>query len=100
MTPLRLTSRADGHDLHRGHRPAESIPCRDNDPDLWFSEWPEPLEVAKAHCRRCPMRAACLAGALARAEPWGVWGGEIFKDGVVVPVKRGRGRPPKRTVAA
>ena len=25
--------------------------------------------------------AECLAGAIERAEPWGVWGGEIFERG-------------------
>ena len=41
------------------------------------------------------MQAACLAGALDRAEPWGVWGGEIFDRGVVIARKRPRGRPRK-----
>ena len=34
-----------------------------------------------------------LAGALERAEPWGVWGGELVLRGTVVANKRGRGRP-------
>ncbi|HZI45593.1 MAG TPA: hypothetical protein VFD53_10255, partial [Ilumatobacter sp.] len=38
---------------------------------------------------------ACLSGALERGEVYGVWGGEIVVDGVIVSVKRGRGRPPK-----
>jgi WhiB family redox-sensing transcriptional regulator len=38
---------------------------------------------------------ACLAGALERAESWGVWGGQLLVDGVIVAIKRGRGRPPK-----
>jgi WhiB family transcriptional regulator, redox-sensing transcriptional regulator len=33
------------------------------------------------------------------AEPWGVWGGEIFERGTVVPRKRPRGRPRKEDVA-
>ena len=48
----------------------------------------------------CPARLACLAGALERREPWGVWGGEWFVQGVVVPRKRPRGRPRKTEVAA
>jgi WhiB family redox-sensing transcriptional regulator len=32
-------------------------------------------ERAKKVCARCPIRDACLAGALARREPYGVWGG-------------------------
>ena len=41
------------------------------------------------------MREQCLAGALERREPWGVWGGELFANGKVLAQKRRRGRPPK-----
>jgi WhiB family redox-sensing transcriptional regulator len=68
-------------------------PCRKSDPDLWFAERPAQLNLAKALCGRCPIKAACLAGALERVEPWGVWGGEIVQEGVVLAYKRGRGRP-------
>ena len=54
------------------------------------------LEQAKAACRDCPLRRPCLAGALERAEPWGVWGGEIFENGAVIAQKRPRGRPVAR----
>jgi len=74
---------------------AELIPCRVNDPELWFAEHGDQVEQAKALCRTCPLQAGCLAGAIERREPWGVWGGEVFVDGVVVPRKRGRGRPRK-----
>lgn len=70
-------------------------PCRWNDPELWFAEQAERVEEAKALCRGCPLVRSCLAGAVERAEPWGVWGGEVFVDGVVVARKRGRGRPRK-----
>lgn len=70
-------------------------PCQDGHADLWFAESMADVEAAKAQCRSCPVREACLAGALERQEPWGVWGGEVFVDGVVVARKRGRGRPPK-----
>ncbi len=73
----------------------EQLPCRVQDPDLWFAETPSELERAKAFCADCPVRAACLAGALARREPWGVWGGEIFDHGSVIARKRPRGRPRK-----
>ena len=69
------------------------VPCRDGDARLWFAEDPEDLELAKAHCRGCPLRAACLAGAIERREPCGVWGGEIFDRGQILPAKRRRGRP-------
>lgn len=63
--------------------------------DLWFAERGDDVERAKAMCRECPLRAECLDGAIRRHEPWGVWGGEVFVDGVVVARKRGRGRPRK-----
>jgi WhiB family redox-sensing transcriptional regulator len=72
-----------------------SLPCERMGPDLWFAEQPHDAELAKRHCQTCPVRQRCLAGALGRAEPWGVWGGEILIKGTVVPTKRGRGRPPR-----
>jgi WhiB family redox-sensing transcriptional regulator len=70
-------------------------PCRTHDPELWFADSPADLERAKALCHACPVRAACLAAARARREYSGVWGGEIFHRGVVIPRKRPRGRPRK-----
>ncbi|CRK61898.1 WhiB-family transcriptional regulator [Alloactinosynnema sp. L-07] len=76
------------------------LPCRSAaNPDLWFADTPNELERAKVLCGDCPVRAACLASALARHEPWGVWGGEIFERGVVIARKRPRGRPRKEDVA-
>ena len=75
------------------------LPCRVEDPELWFADTPDRLEAAKALCGGCPLRDACLAGALERAEPWGVWGGEIFERGVVIARKRPRGRPRKVAAA-
>ncbi|MBN6034275.1 WhiB family transcriptional regulator [Amycolatopsis sp. 195334CR] len=80
--------------------PERDLPCRSGDADLWFAEAPAELERAKVLCVDCPVRAACLAGALARREPWGVWGGEIFERGAVVARKRPRGRPRKNPVEA
>jgi len=71
------------------------LPCRVNDPELWFAELPQDVEAAKALCHDCPLRAPCLQGALDRAEPWGVWGGELVLAGEVVARKRPRGRPRK-----
>ena len=79
---------------------ADSIPCRENDPEIWFAERPEDVEFAKALCRTCPALAACLQGALERREPWGVWGGQLFVSGEVVARKRPRGRPRKHPLAA
>lgn len=75
------------------------LPCR-SDPDLFFAESPADVESAKALCRDCPARLACLTGAIHRREPWGVWGGELLLRGQIVPHKRPRGRPRKTDVAA
>ena len=76
------------------------LPCRSGDnPDLWFADAPADLERAKLLCLDCPVRSECLASAMARQEPWGVWGGEIFERGVVIARKRPRGRPRKEDVA-
>jgi WhiB family redox-sensing transcriptional regulator len=78
----------------------EQLPCRASEAELFFAESPSDVELAKALCQGCPVRAECLAGALERREPWGVWGGELFLQGVVIPRKRPRGRPRKNDVAA
>jgi WhiB family redox-sensing transcriptional regulator len=74
-----------GHDL----------PCM-REPELFFADSPQDVERAKAMCRDCMARRACLAGALERREPAGVWGGELLVQGTTVPRKRPRGRPPGR----
>ena len=73
------------------------LPCTE-DPELFFAESPQDVEQAKAMCRGCRARLACLAGALERREPWGVWGGELLMSGAIVPRKRPRGRPRKDVV--
>ncbi|WP_432536342.1 WhiB family transcriptional regulator [Kineococcus arenarius] len=71
------------------------MPCRTAPADLFFAEEREQVQRAKALCGACPVRELCLAGALERREPAGVWGGQLFLDGVPVAYKRGRGRPRK-----
>jgi WhiB family transcriptional regulator, redox-sensing transcriptional regulator len=75
-----------------------NLPCRE-EPDLFFAESPRLLEQAQGLCAGCPVQEMCLAGALERREPHGVWGGKIFVAGLVVQHKRGRGRPRKTDVA-
>jgi WhiB family transcriptional regulator, redox-sensing transcriptional regulator len=74
----------------------DPLPCRRENPQLWFSDLPADLQLAKAYCYLCPMRQVCLAGAVERREPHGVWGGEIFAHGAIITEKRPRGRPPSR----
>jgi WhiB family transcriptional regulator, redox-sensing transcriptional regulator len=86
-------------DLFRSAAAAYALPCTD-DPDLFFAESPDDVELAKSICRGCPVQASCLTGAIERREPWGVWGGELFLRGEILPRKRPRGRPRKNPVAA
>ena len=72
--------------------------CRDPSGSLsglFFSDELHDIARAKQVCADCPVLALCLEGALERREPWGVWGGELFLAGVVIPRKRPRGRPRK-----
>lgn len=84
----------------RGGVDDDQLPCRTQSPELFFAESPADVETAKALCLGCPVRTECLAGALDRREPWGVWGGELFLQGAVIPRKRPRGRPRKSETAA
>lgn len=62
---------------------------------LFFSEQLDDIALAKSICATCPVRDLCFETALARREPYGVWGGRLFYKGRVLAVKRPRGRPPK-----
>jgi WhiB family transcriptional regulator, redox-sensing transcriptional regulator len=73
------------------------LPCQVSS-QLFFAEQGRDVDLAKALCAGCPIQTSCLLGAIERHEPWGVWGGEVFVDGVIVPHKRGRGRPRKYPV--
>lgn len=92
------TSLGQLHDT-AGRYDDELLPCRVHNPELWFAESPADVEAAKELCQQCPVRALCLDGALERREPWGVWGGQLFLQGVVIPRKRPRGRPRKEAAA-
>ncbi|MGH2477633.1 MAG: WhiB family transcriptional regulator [Candidatus Limnocylindrales bacterium] len=63
---------------------------------LFFSDNVVDIARAKAICSKCALRVECLAAALEREEPWGVWGGELIATGRIVAHKRPCGRPPKR----
>jgi len=74
----------------RGH-----LSCVGAQAEMFFSEDTAEVEYAKTLCASCAERKACLAGALERREPWGVWGGELLQAGRIIPRKRPRGRPRK-----
>ena len=62
---------------------------------MFFSEELGDIAEAKRICANCPVLEPCLAGAIERREPWGVWGGQLFLNGRVLASKRAKGRPPK-----
>lgn len=62
---------------------------------VFFSEELQDIAAAKRICASCPVLLDCLEGAVARHEPWGVWGGQMFVNGRILASKRRRGRPPK-----
>ena len=60
--------------------------CVGVDPELrdaFFATSRARAAVAQRVCESCPVRAACLAGAVARDEQWGVWGGRLFRPRIV-----------------
>jgi WhiB family redox-sensing transcriptional regulator len=79
---------------------AFTLPCHNADPELFFSDSDLEINLAKSLCGSCPMKNACLEGALDRGEPVGVWGGQLIEDGVIIERKRRPGRPPRQVIAA
>jgi WhiB family transcriptional regulator, redox-sensing transcriptional regulator len=80
----------------------QAAACRDGSgslTELFFSDEIPDIDIAKAICSTCALIVPCLQGALARGEPAGVWGGQLFADGEVIARKRKRGRPPKVAAA-
>lgn len=78
---------------------AFTLPCHTADPELFFADSDLEIAAAKALCGSCPMKAACLEGAISRIEPCGVWGGELVEEGEVIARKRRPGRPSRQVAA-
>jgi WhiB family redox-sensing transcriptional regulator len=70
-----------------------TLPCHTSQPEIFFSDKSDEIVYAKSLCSACPVKKECLQGALSRKEPCGIWGGELFEDGVVIAAKRMPGRP-------
>lgn len=49
--------------------------------ELFFSDSIVKRRQAIAICEGCELRQECLAGARARHEEWGIWGGREFRRG-------------------
>ena len=62
---------------------------------IFFSEDLGDIARAKRICADCPSLTLCLEAAIDRNEPWGVWGGQLFRKGKILAYKRGRGLPRK-----
>lgn len=58
----------------------QPIPCRRENPDLWFSHAKKKEAKARQLCSTCPVRVACEATALATGERHGVWGGTTERE--------------------
>jgi WhiB family redox-sensing transcriptional regulator len=54
--------------------------CAQTDPEAFFPEKGESALAALAVCRRCEVRAECLAWALEHHQRFGVWGGVTESD--------------------
>lgn len=53
--------------------------CRvEGKPSWFFSPYASETNAAMAICRRCPVRLACFAEALASGAEFGVWGGVLL----------------------
>ena len=52
--------------------------CVGSDPERWFSQDPAVVAGCVDICVSCPLQVRCLAGAVARGEQHGVWGGRTF----------------------
>jgi WhiB family transcriptional regulator, redox-sensing transcriptional regulator len=94
LTPAAIGPAADDW----GADPWAAASCRDDSGSLtrvFFSEEIPDIARAKSICATCPLAEPCLEGAIARREPWGVWGGALFLNGKILAQKRRRGRPPK-----
>ncbi|MEW2474642.1 WhiB family transcriptional regulator [Micromonospora gifhornensis] len=50
--------------------------CSQTDPEAYFPEKGGSAAPAKRICAGCEVRVECLEYALARREPYGIWGGK------------------------
>lgn len=88
---INLVSFIEGIPAHR------EAPCwTSGEPDQWTSDSRKDRARAAALCssQACPILDACLAGAMARLERHGVWGG-VDVETHYQDHGRGRKRPPR-----
>jgi len=73
--------------------------CAQTDPELFFPEKGGSVREAKAVCTGCPVRAQCLAHALAHDERFGVWGGTSERERRRLKATAARGGTTSRPAA-
>ncbi|GAB3349917.1 WhiB family transcriptional regulator [Modestobacter lapidis] len=81
---------AEWSELARQIADAGTVPCRTADPEAWWPDKRDSVELAVELCRRCPVRAACLDYALAADERYGMWGGLLVAERQEVTDRRRR----------
>jgi WhiB family redox-sensing transcriptional regulator len=59
---------------------AKDALCAQIDPELWWPVKGGGSCTAKAICRGCPVRVACLDWAQATGQQYGIWGGYSTKE--------------------
>ncbi|KOV86101.1 MULTISPECIES: WhiB family transcriptional regulator [unclassified Streptomyces] len=62
-------------DTERATHWRDDAACRNEDPDMFFTDNTNTVQRARTVCLSCPVRVQCQDFALSNGEWWGVWGG-------------------------
>ena len=103
MTASEFAELALGIDVKLFAGDLRGAACTTADPDLFFPEDGDTFSErrAKMLCAGCPVQAACLAGALARGEEYGIFGGLTAEErGMPKTLDNGDDTVPVRTAPA
>lgn len=77
-------------------------PCTDKDPELFFPTsytggYESQIREAKAVCRKCPMKFACLEFALETDDKWAILGGTTPTERSALQAKRAKQKSRSET---
>lgn len=79
--PVKLHEILDLAGQSSGYPDWDSGACQQTDPEAYFPDKGQHVNpLALITCRRCSIRAECLAYALDNGESYGVWGGASEKE--------------------